>query len=77
MLRSQHLHWFGRWRQGGWEVRREMLHHPKLLVGNSHNHDFALLGEHLLDVACMCLSLLHTRAVAYVDGVLKHREAIL
>lgn len=54
-----------------------MLHHTELLVGNRHNHDFALLGEHLLDVACVRLSLLHTRAVAYVDGVLKHREAIL
>lgn len=54
-----------------------MLHHTELLVGNGHNYDFSLLGEHLLDVACVRLSLLHTRAVAYVDGVLKHREAIL
>ena len=54
-----------------------MLHHTKLLVSKRHDHHLTLIGEHRLDPPHMRLRLLHTRTMAHIDGVLKHREAIL
>ena len=58
-------------------VRGEVLHHPKLLVCDRHDHYFTLIGEHTLHPSHMYSGILGTSTVAGIDGVLKHRKAIL
>ena len=58
-------------------VRREVLHHPKLLVRDRHNDYFTFLGKHTLHPSYMHRCILGTSTVTGVDRVLKHRKAIL